>query len=1167
MSAQIKILAVTMIASMIAISFLPGIAGATGPVGSRPKDTLKGTEGVSWRPMLPIDNAFIVKYDGEGIVDDLAYMAAVPAAVFYSADDDIVLSSPLIFYEDQRGVQGEQLPMNGAQGVEYFMEDWLAFANLTAPENKLMNVQYINFQDGGSDSLKGNWPSTTSKDFTGDAYTMAAEIALYNWRYSDEAVVAIVQEDYKEMDDVVEGDVSGTIPTEPAMTTTVIHGTKEPDAVNPNKHSFNINDGYKFIESEMMWYGPTGSDQLASITQRGRDPDLQLYDMELGEVAASEEWNVLSGPGEYVNSYVFHSGSWQSTVSYMPTKSLETLNPVVGKEVPDRVYNKWAEEGATSGTDDKTQDLVDDLGPAPDKPGSKSTYEITNTLYPGIDLKIPEAAQRGCYEAEFTLSWNGSAQVGFVLRDESGAVVDSDTGSDSPKKVVVPQIGAGNYSAAAIRLDDSTTEIPVTLSYSWHKKMSDVRIDNLASAANGASLASILNVPLLYSGPNGLSSVTKDALNTLGVQKVNLIDLENHGSKTEKALNGMRSWLQPALTVEKTDCYFAMYAKIQALTNTNSIVFTTVDPWTYWHVDKPRVGDEKGGLFIGPATYAAAHHGTAVFVTDAHSALSMPVAWHNYYWADAYAGRYPPSVASMVLTGRMVYNFLGTTGYDKLGMESMLTVADQFDIGSSWDRVFAGAAKPGRIMGSPVDTSYWVARTSLYQAIIFANPAAGSGDISMITGSESRFINGIKVISPEKEVPLKNPVANTWVSYQHRFNERGSLYWNAKYVTASGITPYVTPSGDPIDERGIYPDITTSTAVPYYEEKAGYSVAYTTEFTKTMDNLNRGVIMWLEVMHGGNRGAGVVGFWDGTQQEPNPWRGYEQLGSTTEPDTMVMGHNVGMDVIPNPTPSKRLHDGVIIAIVSQSFQTTSYDGYDFDDNMQNLHSMGFNGGSCLIANTYMHLTMVRHGSSFQVIDPWLTSWYATFAAEMFARDNARGKTVGEAYEGGIRHVGIEYLVDQWWWDIFENVIFYGDPDMHVWSPSNPWAVPEPLAEGKTVGGHAPFGADDHPHAIKDVTMMENLIIGSLIAVAAAVAVTGGFLMRRRLIERRADREARLAAEAKRTEGGTAVFMAHPTGGRVRVRPPTAGLTKRFRPRAPERLKGGPPETVHGTGGQ
>jgi hypothetical protein len=595
---------------------------------------------------------------------------------------------------------------------------------------------------------------------------------------------------------------------------------------------------------------------------------------------------------------------------------------------------------------------------------------------------------------------------------------------------------------SVVKLTDSSSDVSFNVEYSWHQVKEKVEGDNLASATNGAVLASIINAPLLYAEKSNLPSATEKALDVLGVKKVYLIDIGGHsGNDVSDALKNSRSLLQPKISVKKITKY------------------------------------------------------EDIFITDVHPELSTANAWHNHFWKNAYLGRGPPSVGCMVLTGKQVYGFLDDMGFDKGDldyMEPMLTVAGQFDIGTSWDRVFVGAAIPGRIWGSPVDAASWIARSALYQAIIFANPAVDETGVTMTTGSHSRFSDGLVITQNEQTVSAQYPILQTWVSYDHRFNERGSLYWGADYVTADGITPFRTPSDDPIDKDGKWPDITSSEVVPYYAEKAGYSSVFSTEFEVTMDNLNQGTIMWVEVMHGGNRDSGIVGFWNPDQKEPNPWRGYEQHGSTFEPDTALMSKNTGGDYIRNPVQTDPLnilpHDGVIICILQQEWQTIGKNGFDFDNAMQNLHSMGFNGGSCLIANTFMQLSMIRHGSVFQIIDPWLTSWYCGFAIQTFVRDIALGYTVGEAYERGIKHVGIQYLTNQWWWDIYENVVYYGDPNLRVFSPKYAWEEPEPLAYGTSIDGHSPFGAKSHPHAIESTFLLEMMVLAAIMLAVAAPIV-------------------------------------------------------------------------------
>jgi hypothetical protein len=1070
-----RIAAMLVVITLVSLSF--NVTAPSRDLSTQSGDSEEGpqggyTDGVSWKPVVPIKNAIFVNYDGETYIDDYAYLASVPAAVFYSKSMDQIYSSPLLFYQTPQEFPDEEKVLNAADGVDYFMEDWLTYSDDT-----MDNVQFINIPESDVGELKGKWSSSDYKEIeSGDPVKIAKEIALYNWEYSDTAVVSVIEREYNQIEELTANKVNGTVSGSTPIKVEVIEGTAVPDASEVIYHNFNIEEDYKYIDSYMEWYGPSGLDVINDLTQRGKDPDLQLYSSELGEVAASENWNVLSGASEHIGSYIYNPGEWASAVTYMPTES---------SGIPAE-----SSENSARGT----------RGPF-----DEATYEITNTFFPGIDVDLPDESPFYCRQATFKLTWSdSSANLGLIVLGPSGAEIAKDVGSDKTKEIELMELGEGQYKISVIRLSDTSTDVDFEVEYAWYQKKEEKEGDMLASATQGAVLASVLNAPLLFAEKKSLPSETKSVLDTLGVTKVYLVDLGGHSKgNLKQALKDSRSLFQPKISVTEYKKYEKIYKAIQDRTDQYDIVFSTINPWTYWHVGVGPKGEEPGGLFLGPAAYAAAHHGSPVFITDVHPELSSANAWHNHFWKNAYMGRMPPSVGCMVLTGRQVYEFLDSMGYDAEGldfMESMLTVAGQFDIGTSWDRVFVGAAVPGRITGSPVDTAYWIARNSLYQAIIFANPALDPAGITMTTGSHSRTYNGLIITEPEKEVTAEYPVLQSWVSYDHRFNERGSLYWGIDYVTADGITPFRTPSDDPIDKDGVWPDITTSEVVPYYAEKAGYSSVFSTNFDVTMENLNKGTIMWLEVMHGGNRDSGVVGFWNPDQIESNPWRAYEDGGSTFEPDTKVMSKNTGLDYITNPLPSQYLHDGVIICILTQATQTVSKNGYDFDNALENIHSMGFSAGSCLIANTYLHISMIRHGSAFQVIDPWLTSWYCGFAIETFVRDIALGYTVGEAYERGIKHVGIQYLTDQWWWDIFENVVYYGDPDLRVYSPKFAWEEPEPLAKGSVIDGHSPFGSSGHPHAIESTFLLEMLLLGGILAAVGVVVVL--FIKKKGLIQTR-----------------------------------------------------------------
>ncbi|MBN1390356.1 MAG: hypothetical protein JXA22_06920 [Candidatus Thermoplasmatota archaeon] len=1103
-----------------------------------------GYESVSYEDMTPVDKVTLINYDREGIGDDLAFLAAVPASVFRSEADGRVFMNPVIFYEPPRETSDEEKVQDTYPAISYLMEDLM-----TISDGELDRIELIGFNGAFPGDLGNDWKASDiiSMDAS-DPFETATMIALSNWEWSDEAVIAVVDPDPEDIDEKMAGQVSGRTPSSSPRSGSAT-GEKEPSPVDPNTHSFTVEPDYKYITSQLTW----GQDwnPLSEITERGKDPDLQLYDMQLGMVGASEKWNVLEGASEEIDSYIYHSGEWEFAVTYMPTE-----NSLVHDDEPDSWNSvpypsqvtplereEWKKDRIRTVMDEREEKGLD-----PDAPfGSGITYTIDYTLYPGIDVPTLIETPFYCRDAKFTLEWSdSSADLGLILRGPEGAEIAVAAGSTSGNTQVleIPELGQGEYQVSVVNLAGSGTDFTVKYEFSQKKELREGT--GWAGAANAAVIASGMNAPLMFASSKGLSEKTGKAINTLGVGKVIVVDIDGHaGDRVYRDIGSLRGFLRKEIEVEKLTDVEDVYDKVKEVVDydgdrSGDVVFTTINPWTSWNVIVERdtsinpKGEYPGALFIGPAALAAAYHGAPVLVTDIHSELSCAQAWHNEFWVYAYHNsRAPPSVACMVLTAKSTYKVLDRYGFDKRTpvneegkhKESIITVADQFDIGSSWDRGLVGGADSGRIMGTPVDTAVWISRNGLYPKLIYANPAVDSSldetGGMRIQGSEStRGLSGRLVITtPEREEEVDFPVTMTWVSYQYKFNEQASEYWGCPYTTRTGITPYFDmsdASSDPdgIDPEGRYPDLDSSEIIPAYIEACGYGTVYSTTFEKTIENLNRGTILWLEVMHGGHTNSGVVGWWDERgASEANPWRGYEETGlpvgtstqvlrgSTSDPDVVTMSKHVGLDITPGFGPITDIgvvperHDGVVIAIAQQSQTEYSEDGLVMDDALENLHSMGFSAGSCLIANTYLHLMLVRHGSIFQVIDPWLTSWYSAFAMNMFVRDIYYDRTVGDAFERGISHVGIQYLVDGWWWDIFENLVYFGDPDLKVYSPKNDWPEPTSLQKGTVIQGHSPFGSRDHPNATNTGIVwdiMAFLVIAGLVGAGAYV-----FYMQRR----------------------------------------------------------------------
>jgi len=1030
----------------LALVASPLLAGLGAGVPSSDKMDFDGFEGVAGRPVVPVARATLVAFDPSDLADDLAYLAAVPASTFWYDAGGVQVQSPLLFYQPPMGSPSpEETALDAGRGVESFMGDYV-----TACGGKLASMTTIGIPASEAATLQGKWSAQELVAIPGgQAAATAARIAKANWEWSETAVVAVVDPAVAPFSVVTEGTLSGTLPPV-APRHGAFTGSIEPSFHSQVEHTFDVPEEYRYISSVLDWGTP---DPMPGFIQRGKELGFHLYDGDV-MVALSTEWNALSGAVDRASSFIFSPGSWKAVVVYIPTMGLP------GSDVPetaDRLY-------------------------------TPADYTLAYDLYGGVDVPVPDVPAYGARDAVFTLTWDDPGRdLGIFLRDPSGLDLASAlaTGAGGTQVLEATELGSGAYTVSVVALDGASGPARFDVAYSWNTTMSADEVGGLVGASEAAVLASGLNAPLLYATPGGLPAETKATLDLLGVRKVVLVDLMGKGAATRDAIERMRLPGEPGLSVERISTFESAVARIVAdargtRERTQDIVVTTLDPWSYWYtgrdVDNP-IGEEWGGRYIGPAAYAAASHACPVLVTEADSRLSCAKAWHNVYWTMHNRATVP--VSAMYLTGTAVYDCIASLGLDLTGRESIVTVADQFDIGTPWDRALVGPGIPGRIMGTPVDAGYWVCRGAMYPLVIFANPGVDplldpTSGVRIVGSTSRRVLGELRTVQAEQGIKMHAPVAFTWACYLYKFNERASEYWGAKYVARDGSIPGESSSSHPWD-KGVMPDLSED-VYQTYSMQAGYGEAEAAGYDATVENLNRGCVMWIETMHGGSRGGGILGWWSDAEKEPNPRRGYEEVqgrlvGSTEDPDVVTMGKYTGMDNTPCTGPVAGFdilperHDGVVIAYNQQS-QTMAVYGPDLDADLEDIHSLGLFAGSCSISNTFLHLSLIRHGSSFQIIDPWLTSWYCELAQEVFYRDVGYGEmTVGEAYQDAISLVGSEYVTQDFWWDHWENVVFFGEPDMRVYTPFRPIPRPDVLAEDATYGGHAVMVASGHPAAV------------------------------------------------------------------------------------------------------
>lgn len=1122
-------------------------------------------KGPSYEPVVPMKRVTFVNFDENSFLDDYAYLAAVPTAVFN--DGSKLFSNPLLFYQDEYPVkEDKELSLNARQGIDYFMEDWMAYCNGQLDKMTLVNVP--------KDKLDNSW---TTKDYTmiesDDPYDIASEIALSEWSYSDNAVIAVIEDQYEKTNIITEGTMGGSVPAydighqqfeieEPVIGT---GGTYK---------YFDISDEhYKYIAVKLSW-------------PNNVDYDLQLYDTKLGMVdngAGGYPEQLSKGLVEIVGSYIHNHEKWGVSVTAVPVKGIMDQT-----------------------TDDKQGGFLITALKKLAK-ALKNTGTVDISLYPETMINIAEAPF-GCRDVDFTLTWNDpNKHLGFTLIDPVGTEICSSLSREeivsgkvekegSEVNMHVDRLGecseGDKYSICVFSLDDVAQPVDFTLKYSWHQNFSKIEGEYFASASNGAVLASTLNAPLLYVSPSGISGATKNILYKLGVKNIYLVNIGGHISKDAKdKIN------EVATITEYNDCSELYKAINEKTGNNGNIVFTTIDPWTYAYATPPKpAGEYPSALFVGPAAYIAAHHGSPVLIVDLHPKLSQATVYPTDSWLKG-AHWVEPVSGSMLMSGRQVYDFLEEYGLGKLEegnsanqiKETIITVADQYDIGTPWDRMFTGAAYPGRFCFSPVDTAYWISRNVFYPAMIFINPAM-QGEVKLINGSssKSKLIGGrlkepygstLVITKPSMEEQFTYPILHTYTTYGYKFNEKASKHWNYLYSCADGVVPYITPSLDPIDDGATgkpgayYPDMSESEVIPFYAKRAGYENVFSTNFDASVENLNRGVLIWVENCHGSSGGYGVISMWDPDNpyvKEENPWRAYEpillypghlreflrwilpgvgtkelikfhilpEIGSTENPDVACVntqrvllnkiasklhlgelwgtnGIMIYRDRLKHPLqalkeglPLVNIYDGdgkITISPTSGAFPMIVKNGIDFDNALENLHSCGLNTISCLPACTYLHLTWMRHGMVYQIIDPWVTTDWAGVWTQMLIKRFAMGDTIGQAYERGMRACGPEFLVGQWWWDKWENVELFGDPSLRVFVPgtdysdANHWEkediMPLKYDAELSVNGHMPFGVTSYPHAKTPVTFWQQylwliVIIVLVVILIITVAIKG-----------------------------------------------------------------------------
>ena len=505
----------------ISIAFLLLISALIPSAISVDINNYKGfKKGIPWQQFVSLKKITLVEFDKDSYLDDYAYLASIPTAIF--SNNEILFSNPLLFFQPKKSYPDEDKYrfLNDYNSIHYFMEDWMSYCG-----NRLDKLTAINVP---KDDLEEGWKARNNIFINcNTSFEIAGEIALNDWSYSDNAVIAVIEEDYnKPIDNNTYGSISGRISGYVSRDSFKVKRSSGPA---PEYERFNIEEDYQYVRVD-LWYPAIEINSKIMelipgfppiITIPSVDPDLQLYCNYEGDwlqTCASSEMTITNGPHEKCLSYVYEPGEWRVGVTNMPTEGGEEEN-FKHYLIPGRENGKFLIYGNT----------LDALMNVFGRPIEQYNCEITK--YPGVKLTIPENPPFGCRDATFRLNWNNNEiDLGFSIIGPNGEEIESIMKEDSDyQEIHLEQLGQcppdKHYSVVIYALTDLSKPMDFTVKYDWKQNITRKEGDCLASACEGAILSSIINAPLLYTNPSSVPKCTIDTLLKLGVEDIFLMDI------------------------------------------------------------------------------------------------------------------------------------------------------------------------------------------------------------------------------------------------------------------------------------------------------------------------------------------------------------------------------------------------------------------------------------------------------------------------------------------------------------------------------------------------------------------------------------------------------------------------------------------------------------------
>ena len=920
-----------------------------------------------------IKQVTFVKQDANTLMDEYAYLAAIPNSIYYDTDG-IKYISPMLY---------------GTSDIErYYLEDWSAYLN-GWPGTTV--VHFVgDYSADFRDDVLSYFDNSDAQTYSGDsAVQIAKEIAVNNWIKSDYAVLAPIDTslDYssytgsftEKFSDISSNYVNRSV-TYDYNTLYFSFGYL---AESPHPYYNNMNENYTVhinnavaislhfdkidVEQNFDYVKVYDKQWNLIVEYTGYYEDVWTPDI-LGDTvhivldtdSSVTAWGfgvdcliystpaVLTHDGDSF-SYDFYVGSSVNYVmAYIYTNETSSTDSLIGVYLKDPT-GRVVDYSIVPGSERYSRSMDPDYYEVGYNDrlfwlnNMKGYYTIT---FEAIDIPdncaITVFSEIRLYNAtnrytinvpkdavELTASLDvsnddylGYARVGLIDPYGNwifGNIYDSESFNDM--RITVPYPVEGKWTIVAYcnpsdYLDGKSTEYKVNYSI----KTKSYSAEALESAANAAIYASLRNAPLLYTKPNEVPDSTMDTLALLNVKTVYLIDPYNLVS------NNVVSYLEnKGYSVVEIASPIDLISAIRQLSNTDNLVIS--------------LGDN--GLF-SPAALLATYHGCPVILfenNDGKRIIGLDKAtwgrfwyseWYEYYYCGLIEDwRYAHFYWMKHLSDEF-FNWLKQYNLHPDDITYTTIIAPTSKISALLERAILGGVYPGRLPArDQIEASAMVSRTITYNAVIFENPG-------------------------------KNKITESLIAYHVG-------WW---IVDNDGVTRTV-------DDYKI-------------TETTDYKMEFHIGEDEIFSALNEGTLVWYYADHGGlgynywnyvPGGPGVLA----VPYNDTDWRAYESGGDATTPDT-------DGDGVVNPTD----------ILVREIW------GTELDSRLENVHSTLAIFMACYVGSSEIPEIILRHGGIASFANLRTLYFGYGYVTATFLNYLYLGKTLGEAYFESVNATSYNY---------------------------------------------------------------------------------------------------------------------------------------------------------------